>query len=655
MSIIALASSVVHVSGTTDVRTTTIEAPAGVETGDLLLIFCAMSDVSASTATLPAGWTQHVVNQAAGTMRVNLWSKVRAAGETTYDLSLKGTDSSKHVVVVIKNWDNTKALVVGSPGIRSANATALTTVAPSVNVVNTPSLALHFSSERTNSSEPEPTISNGFTRLAWAAGAVAPVGPVSILVSTKAISTPGAVGDVTTTYPNSSAANGFAIMVAVAEGVSAPPAVGQIKFMTTANFDHDYLTIGAAFQSGVSSAQCELYQGSTLVQTKPFVIAQSKWGHVHFEGLTAGVEYNAKVVINGVAQTDKTVKATTLQPGAPTSFKFVTGSCQLTGSNHPIWDRIRELKPRFLSHQGDLHYGNSTVLSDWRSFMESSLGASKFSAMTAEVPMHWQWDNHDRIIVDTLNLGTTDPATLASWRELAGYAFPFEDCNARTWVEGRVRFIVTDHWTLRDDPDLVPEPRTFLGAAQKQWFKDTLLSAKEPIIVWFDQWTGQNHANGRWNSFNSETLELEATINAHPGIMVRLILTGGDSHQINADSGTRTYEHRFDGMPNLNASGFNRSSTAIDPTGGWDIIDAALRTPEQSEADWGAYSRFTVEDDGATVTLRWEGVRVNASGVEDVMASWERKQGTVEIDGETCTLWGYNGVRSVPLAIEKVS
>jgi hypothetical protein len=187
-------------------------------------------------------------------------------------------------------------------------------------------------------------------------------------------------------------------------------------------------------------------------------------------------------------------------------------------------------------------------------------------------------------------------------------------------VIGRVRYIQTDQWTVRDDGDGDPAPRTFLGAAQKQWFKDTLEAATEQVIIWLCQWTGQNHANGRWNSFPEETLELEQFIDARPGIKNRMVLIGGDSHSLQVTDGTRTrlQEQRFAGIPNYNISGFNRSSDAGQGGVGW-LDDRPLRTTEQLEADWGGYSRITVDDDGTTLELKWEGVRVNGAGIADIM------------------------------------
>lgn len=318
-------------------------------------------------------------------------------------------------------------------------------------------------------------------------------------------------------------------------------------------------------------------------------------------------------------------------PGVPKSFVYVAGSCQFTGSNHPVWDRIRDRSPLGLAHMGDMQYADATTLAGWRSAIEQSMVAPRFRSLLGVIPMTWTWDNHDRIIVDgggpagvALNLGKTDPATNTEWRRLAGTAgWSSADTAGRTWVVGRVRFVQTDQWTVRDDPDAGgTPPLTFLGAAQKAWFKDTLEAATEEVIVWLCQWTGQNHANGRWNSFPQETLELENWINARPSVKAKMVMIGGDSHSLQVTDGTRTrlQEQRFAGIPNYNISGFNRSSESPNGGTGW-LDDRALRTSAQLEADWGGYSLITVTDDGTDLTFRWDGVRVNAAGVEDIMST----------------------------------
>jgi hypothetical protein len=386
-------------------------------------------------------------------------------------------------------------------------------------------------------------------------------------------------------------------------------------------------------------AQLRAEDGETILDTKTYTFDEtSGWGNVRFTGLTPNTTYVVRFIVDTALQTDALLTVRTL-PTGPTSFVSVTGSCQFTASNHVVFDKIREEQPLVFDHQGDLQYADATNASSWRTAIESSLNASRFKSLLETTFFNWAPDNHDRIITNTggagspLNMGTTDPQMATEWKKFAGTdGFASADTVGRTWVIGRVRFIHTDQWTVRDDPDNDPEPRTFLGAAQKQWFKDTLEAATEPLIIWSCHWTCLNNANGRWNSFPAETSELEAWFNAHPDIKRRTVLIGGDSHSLQADDGTRGSTTRFKGMPNLNVSGFNRAGAGPGgdgSTGIWAIANASLYNTGDgtTESNWGAYSKLSFTDSGSELRFRWDAIRVKSDGTTDTIAWFERSYG----------------------------
>lgn len=123
--------------------------------------------------------------------------------------------------------------------------------------------------------------------------------------------------------------------------------------------------------------------------------------------------------------------------------------------------------------------------------------------------------------------------------------------------------------------------------------------------------------------------------------------------QADSDTRTRAQGSRFSGVPSLNVSGFNRSSTGASG-GNWDIAEGSIRPVEDSESLWGAYSRLTFTDDGLTISMLWETVRVNAVGDVDILASWEHKTGTVMIDGVPAVARYYRADQSriQPLSVE---
>lgn len=109
-----------------------------------------------------------------------------------------------------------------------------------------------------------------------------------------------------------------------------------------------------------------------------------------------------------------------------------------------------------------------------------------------------------------------------------------------------------------------------------------------------------------------------------------MVLVGGDSHGLQADDGSRVPgNHRFAGIPSLNVSGFNRSTdNATDGQTFWTIANSTLRPAGQLEADWGGYSRITINDDGMHIRFLWEAMRVNAAGTMDRVAFYTRSYGS---------------------------
>lgn len=437
---------------------------------------------------------------------------------------------------------------------------------------------------------------------------------------------------------------------------------GQLSSAISVNPTSNTLTVGVDKIAG-SVVQVVLRNSAGLELSRQTVTFDSYgWGNVTFTTVSPDQPYKVTFDVDFVQQTDTELNVRTL-PTGNASFKAVAGSCQFTASNHPVFNKMANVGAAFIAHMGDMHYLDTTDKAIWRGGIRSSMAASLFRDLLSTTPLVWTPDNHDRVITNPtgagtgLNLGETDPYTQQSWKAIAGAAgWASPDGLGRTWVAGRVRFIQTDGWSERDDGDGDPEPRTFLGATQKAWFKNVLSNASEQIIVWFCSWTAKNNANGRWNSFPTETTELEQFIDARPDVKARMIMIGGDSHSLQADNGSRPGNangYRFPGIPSLNISGFNRSSDAGDGSANWSIANAALRTSAQLEADWGGYSRMTFTDNGANIDFFWEGVRVDKNGVEDVMATYTKR--FVPPEPETpegyyvLQLFEWDGVSEIPL------
>jgi hypothetical protein len=628
--------------------------------GDLMLAWVQQSSSGTNvTDDATKGWWR-LADIIMGTRRVFLFGRIYNAADlaSVYTLTRNGASNAVFTVSTIGDHgvDDPSDLIIGSPWRRADNGGAVNLITMlSLTTPGADWLALGFTGEATTSVNTYSVTTNaGFTL--WGQR-VATANIEEVTTWYKEMPAAGATGSHSITYTGTGVANGAGIQIGIPPAAApVAPSTGQIGARLSASPSNDRLSIGVDRLGGSAvTAILRNAAGTAELARQPISAdATSGWGNVQFASLTPGGTYKVDFEVDGTPQTDVFLTYRT-QPLGVLSFLAIAGSCQFTASNHPVWDRIREESPLFLAHMGDMHYGDATAADSWRGYMEQSLTAPRFRQLLETVPINWTPDNHDRIITNPtgtgagLNLGETDALTISEWRKMAGdTGWPTPLTLGRTWVTGRVRFIQTDGWAVRDDGDGDPAPRTFLGAAQKQWFKDTLDAATEPLIVWFTQWTTRNNANGRWNSFPEETTELEAFINARPGLKARMVLIGGDSHSLQADSGISTNTarmastgFRFKGMPSLNMSGFNRSSETGDsaPAGEWNIGNESLRTSGQPEADWGGYSRMRFDDRGAGgIDFHWDAVRVGPDGSTMVMKSFDGVFGAtipraIEFDG----------------------
>lgn len=624
-----LAPTRVGVSSYQNTGTTAVPVvnPAGAAAGDKMLLLVTINQNFPTLATL-SGWTLLTTvtyNSRRSFILARDWASSYA------DMVLSAASTAGSTIMAIRA---TSGYTLGDPTLgtswdRPSNGGSITTTqAPSVTAPAN-SLALALFSETSTPTETEAAITlsgAGWTKWHYGDTDAAQAAAANHLIAYSEAT--GATGTATSTWPNASN-NSFGVQALYTQTSSGGgPATGMIGAHGAFALDTTYLTVGAD-RLGGTVTEAVLFDSTGTTELDRETITHdgtTGWGSATFSGLTANTAYLVRFVVDSITQTDVQVTARTT-PSAATSWKGLAGSCQFTGSNHPVFDVMKAENAGFLSHQGDLHYEDATAEPAWRAGMESSLNSVRMKSMLETTPMVWTPDNHD--VIRTTPLGGGSAVTAASWKQMEGTTgAASSDSLGRAWRMGRVLCIQTDMRSARDNYQTVAEPRSFLGATQKAWFLAQLTAAaNDPtilVVLWFSTWTARNDESGRWQSYPTESDSIEAHINALPnGGKAKIIMIGGDSHVLQADSGARTGSvFRFHGIPSLNMSGFNRSSNYA--TGGWDIAEADLRTSGQPEADWGGYSRIVVTDAGGPLTFHWDAVRVNAAGATDVMASFER-------------------------------
>jgi hypothetical protein len=161
-----------------------------------------------------------------------------------------------------------------------------------------------------------------------------------------------------------------------------------------------------------------------------------------------------------------------------------------------------------------------------------------------------------------------------------------------------VRFIVVDERSFKSSNSATDNSsKTMLGSTQKQWLKDTITAATEPVIFWVGDapWTGAaSSPDDEWFAYNTERQELGAFFAASGKNIIRL---GGDMHAVAADDGSNS----VGGIPVLQAAPWGNTfsnkgtpySSGPYPTSGTSIVRQ--------------YGLVTVTDTGSSITVDFGG------------------------------------------------
>lgn len=487
-------------------------------------------------------------------------------------------------------------------------------------------ITVAITAETSTGEETEPGVTfagTGWSK--WFYGDTDPAQPVAVNYWVGYKNLDGAVAsqNVVSTWPNSST-NSMGVQVTIGQ-TGGPSDVGNVDVLGTYNQLHDRLVVGGRVIGAHDMLEVRRSRGGVVEGDSEVGIGpDGRFFYDHF-GLTPGDEWTYTFLVDGVLQTDAQVVARTTGAGR-TSFTAVAGSCLFTGSMHPVFDRIMDHDPNHVSIAGDLTYVDAVTPTAWWAGMVSSLNAMR--GLPRKVAIRWTPDNHDTIRTDPLGGGA--PALPPLWKQIAGDDPNFwasEDSVGQAWFDGRVLFIQPDMRSARDNYQTGSEPRELFGAAQRAWLTDllTLANTDESVamVVWYSSWIGLQQGSGRFGSYPTEYAALKSVIDARPRAKSRLVMVAGDTHNLWADSGARSWpEAAFPGIPSLNVSGFNRASPAetfFIP----DIANATIMT-SGAEADWGAYSLLTFTEVEGALEFTWEAKRVNTAGVEDTLATWSR-------------------------------
>jgi phosphodiesterase/alkaline phosphatase D-like protein len=220
------------------------------------------------------------------------------------------------------------------------------------------------------------------------------------------------------------------------------------------------------------------------------------------DNLEPDTQYYYAFEVNGRLERRTRGQFRTFPPPGPASFEFAFASCGRTGSTRDIYDRIREHRPLFYMNMGDLHYQdiNTNRPSLFRAAYDAVLASPQQADLYRSTPLVYMWDDHDYGGNNASKKSKSHIAARSIYDEYVPH-YPFADPALDapinySFAVGRVKFIITDLRSERDEPRVKDEPKkSLMGVEQKKWFKDELLAAngKYPLIFWMTSvpWIGE--------------------------------------------------------------------------------------------------------------------------------------------------------------------
>jgi phosphodiesterase/alkaline phosphatase D-like protein len=245
----------------------------------------------------------------------------------------------------------------------------------------------------------------------------------------------------------------------------------------------------------------------------------------------------------------------------PSSFRVAFASCARTGSNAPVFERIRQLDPLFFVHMGDLHYEDiaSNRVDRFAQAFDDVFASPHQSAFFRQIPVVYMWDDHDYGPNDSNRSSPSRTAALAAYRAFVPH-YPLTTPDGsiqQAFTIGRVRFIITDARSARSSRRVPEADRTMLGAEQTVWLERELAAVSTfPVVVWVNTvpWItkGDEGSQEGWAPYARERARIANAIET-AGLTKKLVMLSGDMHALALDDGTHS---QYATTPGASATGF---------------------------------------------------------------------------------------------------
>ena len=269
------------------------------------------------------------------------------------------------------------------------------------------------------------------------------------------------------------------------------------------------------------------------------------------QGLKSDTDYYYGVEVGGVVRPEPESRGRLHTfPLGRSSFKIAfAGDSDFAHADQRAFDAILAERPLLFVHLGDLHYHdtNSTNIDDYRGNYDAVLSQPNASALYRGVPVAYMWDDHDFCGNDSYTTAIGRDTARAAYKERVPHypIGPTGGTIGQAFTVGRVRFIMTDLRSAAMEPSQRESAaKTRMGTAQKAWFKQELLTARDsgfPLILWLcpDPWIARAQVgDDTWGGHATERTEIANFIRDNR--ISNVTLLSADMHALAFDDGTNS-------------------------------------------------------------------------------------------------------------------
>lgn len=291
------------------------------------------------------------------------------------------------------------------------------------------------------------------------------------------------------------------------------------------------------------------------------------------ENLTPDTRYYYGIRIDGTIDPEQG-RTHTSKDGSY-AFTFGFASCARTDSQSGVFNSINAADPLFFMQLGDMHYENIGINDPtlYHNAYDGVLASSRQRALYSQMPIGYMWDDHDYGPNNSDASSPSRPAARATYQEVVPH-YPLAFGSGQipinyAFTVGRVRFIVTDTRSERDEPSYTDPTRSMFDPAQKDWLKQELLKARDSHVATF--WAGTSPwiadppgaQPDNWSGYKFEREELSNFIIKNR--INNLFYISGDVHMLAADDGTnnRYSTSGLRGFPVFQAAAMDQSGSSF--------------------------------------------------------------------------------------------